>query len=68
MYAEPTASATREVFWHLADGLLKPCSLFDPGDVTVMKQLIMEVAFCRREQVGALQAAFFESSNVRLLR
>lgn len=64
VYAQSTASATRELFWQLASGLMKPCSLFDAGDVTVMKQLIVELAFCRKEQVAALQQAFFNSSEV----
>ncbi|WIA12655.1 hypothetical protein OEZ85_006305 [Tetradesmus obliquus] len=64
VYAQHAASATRELFWGLARQLLAPCSLFDEGDAHCIKQLVLELAFCRQQQLGALQQAFFNSSDV----
>jgi hypothetical protein len=64
IYAQHAASATRELFWGLAQQLLSPCSLFDEGDAHCIKQLVLELAFCRQQQLGALQQAFFNSSDV----
>ncbi|WIA32815.1 hypothetical protein OEZ86_005997 [Tetradesmus obliquus] len=64
VYAQHAASATRELFWGLARQLLAPCSLFDEGDAHCIKQLVLELAFCRQQQLGALQQAFFNASDV----
>jgi hypothetical protein len=64
IYAQHTASATRELFWGLSQQLLSPCSLFDEGDAHCIKQLVLELAFCRQQQLGVLQQAFFNSSDV----
>jgi hypothetical protein len=54
-------SETREAFWDLAEELVRPCSLFDDADALTMKQLALELAFCQRDKVAALQQQFFVS-------
>lgn len=61
---QPTASAAREVFWELADGLMRPCSLFDAGDTLLLHKMAMELANSNLEQAAAMQQAFFGSSQV----
>jgi hypothetical protein len=63
---QPTAAVAREVFWELSDVLLAPCSLFDAGDTLLLHRSMMELANSNTEQAAAMQAAFFNSSKVRL--
>lgn len=63
---QPTAAVAREVFWDLSDVLLAPCSLFDAGDTLLLHRSMMELANSNTEQAAAMQAAFFNSSKVRL--
>ena len=62
---QPTSSAAREVFWELADGLMQPCSLFEPADSLLLTKSLLELANSNQEQAAAMQDAFFESTKVR---
>eukprot|EP00775_Hariotina_reticulata_P002347 gene2347-2653_t len=64
VFAQPTAGATREQYWDLAGGLLRPCSLFDSWDTALMQRLMEEMVQCRSSQVPILHQAFFTSSPV----
>jgi hypothetical protein len=67
LYHRNQAAEAKEAFHGLVEDLLKPCSLFDEGDVLLLKQLVLELAFCPQEQLSALQQQFFSSKQVRHL-
>lgn len=67
VYTQHTASEVRDLFWVLADHLMRPCSLFDDADTSCIKQLVLELAFCKQEQLAGLQQTFFNSSDVSCL-
>jgi hypothetical protein len=65
LYHRNQSAEAKEAFHGLVEDLLKPCSLFDEADVLLLKQLVLELAFCPQEQLSALQQQFFSNKQVR---